>query len=82
MSNKQRGIVLLVSVNKDCGTLPPASVDRFVAEGNSTLLVMRKREGMSSDLDFISQVSSLSATKADSDSTQSIIEKNFFKKGV
>ena len=62
MSNKQRAIVLLISVPIDCASLPPASVDHYVAQGNSTLLVMRKREGVSHDLDFFSQVSGLSAT--------------------
>ena len=82
MSNKQRAIVLLISVPIDCASLPPASVDHYVAQGNSTLLVMRKREGVSHELDFFSQVSGLSATQTDTASTQSIIEKNFFKKGA
>lgn len=54
MSNKQRAVVVFGSPQES------KTLDRYVSEGNSSMLVLRKTQG--GELDFFSQLSSLFAT--------------------
>ena len=58
MSNKHQAVVLIVDHAEQVESVPP-SLDKMIKEGNSTLLVMRKRAGQG-ELSLFNAVTSIS----------------------
>ena len=82
MSNKHQAVILIVNTKEEM----PESLNQMIAEGNTSLLVLRRVEGGLSDTQLfnavtsISQLTNESLTKPSEAETQSIIERNFFKR--
>lgn len=62
MSNKKRAVILMVSLNEPFSQHKPIpALDTIIANGNSTLLVLRNKDcGSTQDLSLFNQVTSLS----------------------
>lgn len=81
MSNKHKAVVACFSFS-DRSKLPQesGSLNKMIEAGNSTLLVLRKKQEKVDDVEVFNQISSLSQLSQEDPGDQSIIERNFFKK--
>ncbi|TNV80174.1 hypothetical protein FGO68_gene10961 [Halteria grandinella] len=87
MSNKQRAVIVIYSSGqdllKDCGI---EETNKLIDNGNSTLLVLRKaqEEGCDKEVELFKRITGLSwlAPESGAGDSESIIERNFFKKHV
>ena len=72
MSNKHQAVVLIVDHAEQVESVP-SSLDKMIKEGNSTLLIMRKRAGQG-QLSLFNAVTSISQLDSEQEGSDKKLE--------
>lgn len=72
MSNKHQAVVLIVDHSEQVESVP-SSLDKMIKEGNSTLLIMRKRAGQG-QLSLFNAVTSISQLDSEQEGSDKKLE--------